>query len=503
VRLTILGGGGFRVPLVFRALRDDPALGVEELVLHDVDASRLEVVSSVLDHLAAEGGRAPAVRTTTDLSSAVREADFVFSAIRVGGLAGRICDERAALAEGVIGQETTGAGGICYGLRTVPEAMRVADVVAAEAPAAWVINFTNPAGMVTEAMRGRLGDRVVGICDSPVGLFRRVARALEVPMEQAEFDYAGLNHLGWLRAVRVEGVDRLPELLADAELLTRIEEGRLFGADWLRTLGTIPNEYLWYWYFRSDALTAELAAEETRGEQILRQQRDFYHPATWPPGEVAGGRASGSAPEARTPYVAGAGGGGPGDAAPEVRTPHDDGAAGGDPGDAAPEVRTPYEVWESTRLARESSYMADSREVTAAGERDPYDLDGGGYDRIALAVMRAVSRNEPTTLVLNVANRGTFDFLDDEAVIEVPCRIDGSGPRALPVGPLDLAAQGLVASQKAAERATIDAATSGSTALAVKALAVHPLVGSVSVARRILDRQLTAVPELAQVLTSP
>jgi 6-phospho-beta-glucosidase len=250
-------------------------------------------------------------------------------------------------------------------------------------------------------------------------------------------------------------VDRLHELLADAELLTRIEEGRLFGADWLRTLGVIPNEYLWYWYYRSDALAAELAADETRGEQILRQQRDFYLPG------------------------------------------HD---GGGESGLGTP---SSYGVWEQTRLARESSYMADSREVTNSGERDPYDLDGGGYDRIALAVMRAVSQDEAATLVLNVANRGTFDFLDDEAVIEVPCRIDARGPRALKVSGLDLAAQGLVTSQKATERATIAAATTGSRALAVQALTSHPLVGSVSVARRILDRQLAALPELAQVLTNP
>ena len=147
--------------------------------------------------------------------------------------------------------------------------------------------------------------------------------------------------------------------------------------------------------------------------------------------------------------------------------------------------------------------MADSRQITDAGDRDPYDLDGGGYDRIALGVMRAVARDEAATLVLNVANRGTLPFLDDEAVIEVPCRIDAGGTSVLPGGGgLDLAAQGLVTSQKAAERATIEAATAGSRSLAVKALALQPLVGSVPVARRILDRELSKLPELSQVLTN-
>ncbi|MEP9381517.1 6-phospho-beta-glucosidase [Nocardioides sp. KR10-350] len=447
MRLTILGGGGFRVPLVFRAVSGDgadpAALGVDELVLYDVSAERLGVIGAVLEELRVPCS--PRVRTTTDLTDAVRGADFVFSAIRVGGLAGRVCDERVAMAHGVIGQETTGAGGVCYGLRTVPTAVRVAETVAEHAPSAWVINFTNPAGMVTEAMRRSLGERVIGICDSPVGLFRRVARALEIDPADAVFDYAGLNHLGWLRAVYVDGADRLPELLADGPLLRRIEEGRLFGPEWLRTLGAIPNEYLWYWYFRTDALAAELTSRETRGEFLREQQEAFY-------------------------------------------------AA------AAKDPTTAYAAWEATRRQREETYMADSRELTGSGERDPYDLDGGGYDAVALAVMRAVARDEPSDLVLNVANRGTLPFLDDEAVVEVPCRIDAGGPRPRPVGRLDLHAQGLVTSMKAVERTTVEAALTGSRELAVRALATHPLVGAVPVARAVLDDQLAAVPELAAVI---
>src|SRR6188768_3352332 len=170
MRLTILGGGGFRVPLIHRALVADDS-GVSTLVLHDIDRARVRAIEAVLDGSAA--GRGPKVVVEDDLTKALTDTDFVFSAIRVGGLRGRTCDERAALAEGVLGQETTGAGGICYGLRTVPVAVRIAEAVRDHAPSAWVINFTNPAGMVTEAMSRVLGDRVVGICDSPVGLFRR------------------------------------------------------------------------------------------------------------------------------------------------------------------------------------------------------------------------------------------------------------------------------------------------------------------------------------------
>ena len=144
--------------------------------------------------------------------------------------------------------------------------------------------------------------------------------------------------------------------------------------------------------------------------------------------------------------------------------------------------------------------MADSREISGAGERDSDDLDGGGYDQVALALLRAIARDEPTELILNVRNRGRLPFLDDDAVVEVPCRVDAGGPSAVGVGPLSMHAQGIVTSVKDVERTTIEAARTGSQDLAVRALALHPLVGSVPTARRILDAELEALPELAAVL---
>ncbi|HEX4814858.1 MAG TPA: 6-phospho-beta-glucosidase, partial [Nonomuraea sp.] len=208
MRLAVIGGGGFRVPLVYGALlRDAAEPRVTEVVLYDVSAERLEVIGHVLRGLAAGHDDPPAVRATTSLDDAVREADFVFSAIRVGGLAGRVADERVALELGLLGQETTGPGGIAYGLRTIPVAVRVAERVAALAPGAWVVNFTNPAGMITEAMRRVLGDRVIGVCDSPIGLVRRAAVALGLDPARVSPDYVGLNHLGWLRGLGHDGHD--------------------------------------------------------------------------------------------------------------------------------------------------------------------------------------------------------------------------------------------------------------------------------------------------------
>lgn len=442
MRLTVLGGGGFRVPLVYRALLGDRGKGrVTEVVLCDLDSARTGVIGEVLAEQAADFADPPSVTVTTDLDEALAGTDFVFSAIRVGGLAGRAADERRSLDEGVLGQETVGAGGVAYGLRTVPVAVEIARRIQAVAPDAWVINFTNPAGLVTEAMSRHLGDRVIGICDSPVGLGRRVAAALGIAPASAWFDYAGLNHLGWLRAVRVDGRDVLPGLLADDAALAMFEEGRLFGGDWLRAIGSVPNEYLHYYYFNRDAVAAARDAPQTRGALVLDQQRDFY---------------------AR---------------------------AAGDPGSA-------LEVWEATRHRREVTYMAENREAVGAGERASCDLDSGGYENVALALMRAIAHDERTTLILNVRNHGTIAGLDDDAVIEVPCFVDANGARPLTTGPLADHALGLVTSVKAVDRAVLEAATTGSRAAALRALAIHPLVDSVTVARRLLEGFEADFPQL-------
>jgi 6-phospho-beta-glucosidase len=449
VRLAILGGGGFRVPLVYQALMADRGGGrITEVVLYDADVSRLAAIGLVLRQLAdsalARGAevKPPAVTETTDLDTALRGNDFVFSAIRVGGLEGRATDERIAIEHGVLGQETVGAGGIAYGLRTLPVATDIARRIAALAPSAWVVNFTNPAGMVTEAMVPYLGDRVIGICDSPSGLGRRAALALGLDPDRASYDYAGLNHLGWLRGIGADGVDHLPELLADDEALTSFEEGRLFGAEWLRSLGSIPNEYLHYYYFARETREAVAAVERTRGKFLLDQQSAFYAATAQRPGAAR-------------------------------------------------------ELWERTRAERESTYGAESREVAGAGERDERDMTAGGYEQVALSLMRAIAHDERAALILNVRNRGTLRHLDDDAVVEVPCTVDANGPRPSAVSQLTEHQAGLVCGIKAVERSTIEAAVTSSRAAAVRALAWHPLVDSVTTARHLLDAYAATLPDLA------
>jgi 6-phospho-beta-glucosidase len=444
MKIAILGGGGFRVPMVYGALlARAERLGVERVSLHDVDEWRLAQIEAVLKGLERERGAQLEFATTTRLDDAIDGADFVFCAIRVGRLEGRVVDERVPLDEGVVGQETTGPGGLCFALRTVPVMVELARRVAERAPQAWFVNFTNPAGLVTEAIRVELGDRAIGVCDSPSGLCRRVAAALDRRPEELWFDYFGLNHLGWLRSVRDGTHDLLPELLADDERLARFEEGRLFGGDWLRALGMIPNEYLFFYYFAADTVDALRSGLRSRAEFLLEQQGAFY-------GE-----------NSRSPEAA-------------------------------------LDAWRATRREREETYFAEAHAAAGLPAEESWE-DVGGYEGEALAVVEAIALDRRRVQILNTANRSSLPFLDAEAVVEVPCVVGRGGAQPLAVGDVPGHARALVESVKEVERLTIRAALSRSSELAVKALALHPLVPSVNVARRIFEAYAARQPELAEL----
>ncbi len=478
MRLTIVGGGGFRVPLIFRALSAGPFQGlVRELVLYDVDPDRQAAIAAVLVSMRPDlppGSMPPSVAATTDLPAALAGTDMVFAAVRPGGTAGRSADERIALGLNLLGQETTGAGGISYALRSIPRMLDLAAQMRRSCPDAWLLNFTNPAGMVTEALRPVLGARVIGICDSASGLVQRAAGAAGLTLPPGRLDgvgYFGLNHLGWLYRLESAGRDVLPELLADAGALAGFEEGRLFPPGLLSRLGCLPNEYLYYYYRTGRAVDAVRTAAETRGESIERQQAELY------------------------PRLAAAG-------------------------------NTAYPLWEAARRSREEGYLAEAR---PAGEtRDEADLAGGGYERVALAAMRALAGGGTADLILNTVNTvnpassaavdaGFGAAADDaaavavpavpglpaDAVVEVPCRVTPGGAAPLPQAhpaPEQLA---LMRRVKDVERLVILAAVTGDRDSALADYARHPLVDSEPLAARLLAGYEAAFPELPGLWRRP
>jgi 6-phospho-beta-glucosidase len=428
VRVTIIGGGGFRVPLICRELAAS-GLPVTEVVLQDISRPRLDVIASVL----ARPGLP--LTTTTDLDQALEGARVVFCVPRFGGLDGRVGDERAPLDLGLIGQETVGAGGLLYAARAVPFADAMARRIAAVAGGAWVITMTNPAGVITEAMAATLGPRVIGVCDSPLGLVRRACAALDVDPGQVQADYLGLNHLGWLRRLVLDGTDLLPGLVADPQRLMQVEEGRLFGPDLVRALGALPNEYLYWYYAEREALHDVLAAGRTRGEHVRSRQREFYAAAAADPARAAG-------------------------------------------------------LWAKANEERNGSYLAEIRPE----ERAAADKAAGGYETIAVALAQILTGGGEGRLILNVPSSGTMPGLPADAVIETACRVDASGAVPLPRQPASQHELGLMCQVKDCERAVIRAARTGSPDAMLRAFALHPLVGSLPAARELSRAALAGIP---------
>lgn len=451
MKLCILGGGGFRTPHVYQSLlRDEGSPRITTISLYDVDENRLHSMTIIMKQLATGFHDAPLIVPTTSLHSAIEGSDFIFSAIRVGGLEGRRCDEHVALDLNVLGQETTGPGGIAYAIRTVPVTMEIARLIHELAPRAYVMNFTNPAGIITEAMQSVLGDRVLGICDTPSGLARRIASLLGLDHALVQPDYVGLNHLGWMRRILYKGEDVLPELLSNTKKLALLEESQIFGTDWIRTLGVIPNEYLFYYYFNRDAVRTIGSSKLTRGDFLAATQGEFFR------------------------QVAAAG----------------NGAA---------------DLWRETTERRSASYMAEalgkeqySSDLVRQKELDPSQE---GYAGVALSVMSAIARNERTAMILNVRNGTTIQGLPADAVIEVPTMVDANGVHPQTTTQPSLDEIGLMQQVKAVERHAIAAAVTGSRDEALKAFALHPLVDSVTVARDLLASYVARMPEMAKILT--
>ena len=247
MKIAVVGGGSTYTPeLVSGLSRERERIDVRELVLHDIDAERREVVGGLARRMLDRQGFTGSLEVTDELDRALDGADFVLIQIRVGGQQARLSDETVPLACGCIGQETTGAGGLAKALRTVPVVLGIAERVRQlAAPGAWIVDFTNPVGIVTRALLDA-GHRAVGLCNVAITFQRSIARLLDVEPERVLVDQVGLNHLTWIRAVRVDGDDVLAGLLADHGEALAAQSALPLRL--LEELGTVPSSYLRYFY---------------------------------------------------------------------------------------------------------------------------------------------------------------------------------------------------------------------------------------------------------------
>ena len=443
MKIAILGAAGVRTPpLVRRLLSSTDSLGLGEISLMDIDGTRLALMKTVIDEIAPppEG---VALTVTTDVQAACQDADFVIFTMRVGDIAARIIDERVPLRYGVLGQETTGPGGFAMALRTIPVAWEYMEVIQSAAPKAWVVNLTNPSGLITQAVLDAGFDRIVGICDGPTELLAATARAVGLPLEELWFDYYGINHLGWVGGVKYRGQELLPSILQDEAVLSIIAAHSV-DPDLIKAVGLLPNEYLIFYYKHQAVVKNIKGANITRSEQIEVLNQELF-------GELRKIQAGES----------------------QVK---------------------PREAYFSYLRRRSGSYFQVERQGRLSEDRksrpaaDASLLEPEGYSEIAAQVVESLAGVQPRIIPINVRNNGTLSCLAANDVVEVQSLVDSNGIHPFSVsGALPPHAETLLQRVKGYERLTIEAVKHKSFALALRALSCHPLVPDLTTAKAILQ----------------
>ncbi|MGU3410930.1 6-phospho-beta-glucosidase [Microbacterium sp. M1A1_1b] len=421
MKLAVIGGGSTYTPELvdgFARLRDQ--LPIDELWLVDPDPVRRELVGGVAKRMFAHAGHPGTVHVTDDVVAGVSDADAVMFQLRIGGQAARQQDETWPHEACCIGQETTGPGGFAKALRTVPVVLEYAELVRKHAkPDAWIVDFTNPVGIVTRALL-QAGHRAVGLCNVAIGFQRRFAQEYGVAPGAVRLDHVGLNHLTWERGVHVTGADGrerdvIDELLdPDGGALARMAESVHMPQELIRLQHAVPSYYLRYFYAH-DVVLQEQLHEPTRAEAVMATERALL------------------------------------------------------------------------------AQYADESVVTKPVELE--QRGGAYYSEAAIDVLSSILGDRGDVQVLNVRNDGTFPFLPDDHVIEVPARVTRQAITPLPVAALDADMVGLVSHVAAYERLALDAAVHGGRDRVLRAMWAHPLVGQVDRAEQLTDLLLAANAE--------
>ncbi|TJY41839.1 6-phospho-beta-glucosidase [Cohnella pontilimi] len=417
LKIAVIGGGSSYTPELVEGLIDRyETLPVRELWLVDVEEGRhkLEIVGELAKRMVEKSGLPIRVHLTLNRREAVEGADFVTTQMRVGLLEARKWDEHIPNLHGVIGQETTGPGGMFKALRTIPVLLDICRDIEELSPKAWLLNFTNPAGMVTEAINRHSRVKTIGLCNAPIGMYKWMSKKYGVPADRIYVEFAGLNHLHWMTRVEVDGEDKLSELLdRREEYVGKNVPATEWDPDFLVSLGALPSYYLKYFYMKDAMLQEQLGSLKTGGTraEVVKRVEDEL-----------------------------------------------------------------FELYKDPNL-KEKPKQLEQR-------------GGAYYSEAAVNLMDSLYNDKRDIQTLNVTNGKILDFLPEDAAIEVNCVVTGKGPLPLPVTKVPEAAKGLIAAVKTYERLTIEAAVTGDRGIALQAMAHHPLVPSVAVAKTLLNEML-------------
>jgi 6-phospho-beta-glucosidase len=453
MKIALIGGGGVRTMYFTEAAaKYADRLGVTHISIMDNDAEKLEIFGELARHVAMKANSSLKVDLTTDIAEAVTGADYVVTTMRVGKDEGRVKDEKIALSHGVIGQETTGAGGFSFALRTIPVMLEYCRIIKEKSNNAVVFNFTNPAGLVTQAMHEAGYTNVIGVCDNPTTLKSEVAHALGLGVNNIYTRMYGLNHLSWMDSIKVKDVEIIDKLLASDAFLESSWEFGYFDKELIHLLKQIPNGYLYYFYYPEKALKNIESSDVTRGEVILDINNKMI-------------KALKGIDVKRNPEEA-------------------------------------LEAYHKFLKERESSYMS----IELAGKKlqsKSFDLsslgieglDKGhedaasfeGYAGVAFNYIEAVKNDKPMDIPLNVANNGAIPGLRPEDVVEITCVVDKDGAHPAKVESVPENNMLLIKQIKLYENLTVQAIKHRSKKLAIQALMIHPLINSYSIAKALVE----------------
>lgn len=444
MKIAVIGGGGVRSMFLAKSLAQSAGeLGFDEIVFMDNDEKKLSTYGRMAARLVKELRPELNFRLTSDPVEAVTGADYLITTIRVGGDAMRIQDEKIALAKGLLGQETTGAAGFSFAMRSVPALAEYCELARRYASKdVKIFNFTNPAGVVSQTLRDMGYDFTFGICDAPSSLLHAFAKLYGVEQDAVTGDCYGLNHLSFFESVKLNGREIMPELLKNEKLYTDTDM-RFFQKDLVEHMGCILNEYLYYFFYREQAIANIQNAHVTRGEVIQEVNRNMMEELSHMDIE----------------------------------------------GDFAGCLKV-FDKWYGKR---EDAYMSNETGISRAKTPyhfDIYEKDAGGYAGVALKYMRAKNSGRESEMILCVPNEGAIPGLLDSDVVEITCTLkDGvylphkiHSPGELPME--------LIRRVKLYERLASEALRTKRVSKAIDCLMVHPLVNSYSLAKQLVQEYL-------------
>lgn len=423
LKVAVIGGGSSYTPeLIEGFIQRYEQLPVNDLYLVDIETGKekLEIVGSLAKRMIEEANVPIQLHLTLDRKEAIKDADFVTTQIRVGHLDARARDERIPLEHGLIGQETTGAGGFAKALRTVPVILEICKDIEALAPNAFLLNFTNPAGIVTEAVLKYANVKTIGLCNLPVGTQMQIADIYNVDVAKVDTEFVGINHLIWTTQIHIEGIDVTQDILDQAASSSGLTMKNIpdFGWDkeFLHSLNALPCAYHRYYYLKEDMYGDQIESlkkEGIRAEVVKKVEKDLFE------------------------------------------------------------------------LYKDPNLRVKPKQLEERG--------GAYYSEAAVRLISSIYNNEKDIQTVNVENNGIIPCLPDDVSVEVNCIIDSEGAHPVQIQtPMTPQIRGLLQVVKSYEELTVEAAIHGDYDKALQALVIHPLVGSLKLAKPVLDKILSA-----------